>query len=109
MDTEKLKVESLVSAEVRVSNADIASRNYDINAVVRVDNGTVGNVSQGQVKTKAAVENSMILASFDTWSPNNLNVQFQVSEDRPEILAEIESFVLKCRTDQSIVASAVTE
>lgn len=109
MVMEKLKVESLVSAEVRVSNADSTTRTYDISAVVRVDNGNVTSISQGQVKEKNSTDGMLQIASFDSWQETNLNVQFQQKDGRADVLSEIEAFILKCRTDSSVVANAVTE
>lgn len=104
---EKLKVESLVSAELRVSNADTESREYSINAVVRVDNGNVNNVSQGQVSRMGDGTGMATLATFDSWGEENLNVQFQTKDSRASILAEVEAFIAKCRADKELTAASV--
>lgn len=103
---EKLKVESLVSAEIRVSNADNTSRTYDINAVVRVDSGNVTNVSQGRISAKNSEQNANVFATFDSWSEESLNIQFQLKADRQTLLSEVEAFIDKCRSDKEIVTAA---
>lgn len=104
---EKLKVESLVSAELRVSNADTEGREYNISAVVRVDNGSVGNVSQGQVSRTDDGSGTGSLATFESWGDASLNVQFQTKDSREAMLAEIEAFIAKCRTDKELSAASV--
>lgn len=98
---EKLKVESLVSAELRVSNADSESRTYEISAVVRVDDGAVKSVTNGIVKTKGGNDTPSI-ATFDSWDENNLNMQFMTAEGRDGILSNVEGFIQKCRTDEEL-------
>lgn len=104
---EKLKVESLVSAEIRVSNADTPGREHDINAVVRFDNGNVTNITQGMVCAKDDDMGMGNVASFDSGSSRSLNIQFHSKDSRESILAEVEAFIEKCRTDKELTATAV--
>lgn len=107
---EKLKLESLVAADLRVSNADIETREYNISAVIRVENSTVNNVTQGQVaKVDTSDNTGAYLATFDSWNSESLNVQFQTNDNRDTILANIGDFISKCRTDEGLTTLSVTE
>lgn len=106
---EKLKVESLVSAEIRVSNTDNESRAYDISAVVRVDGGNVTNVSQGRISAKNSEQNASSFATFDSWSMETLNIQYQTKDSRDAILTNIELFINKCRSDKEITTAAIND
>lgn len=104
---EKLKVESLLSAEIRVSNADTPDREHDINAVVRFDNGNVTNITQGTVCAKDDDKGMGTIASFDSFGAGTLSIQFHSKDSRESILAEVEAFIDKCRTDKELTTTAV--
>lgn len=91
---EKIKIEGVESASVRVSNAADESRKVRIEAVANFQkDGGVQSVSNGEVREDGR---DYPVASFDQYGEDNLNVRWnQKSESmsRTEMLAEIEAFI----------------
>lgn len=82
--------DSLVRANVKVSNANDATATYTITAEAQVAHGNVENFNNGQV-----LKGEMYVATFNRWSAQNLNVTFNnvEAEEQCAILAEINAFV----------------
>lgn len=105
---ENLKIENLVSADIRVSNAADSARSLNITAMARVENGSVGNVTQGSVSRAAEGEPAAFVASFDSYSPDTLNVQFQTDADRCTVLSDISAFIADCRSGLAGIEVSMT-
>lgn len=82
--------ESLIRANVKVSNANDTASAYTITAEVQVAEGNVENFNNGQV-----LKGEMYVATFYRWSAQNLNVTFNnvEAEEQCAILAEVNTFV----------------
>ena len=82
--------DSLIRANVKVSNANDTASAYVITAEAQVAQGNVENFNNGQV-----LKGEMCVATFNRWSAQNLNVTFNnvESEEQCAILAEINAFV----------------
>jgi hypothetical protein len=82
--------DSLIRANVKVSNSNDTASAYVITAEAQVANGNVENFNNGQV-----MKGEMYVATFNRWSAQNLNVTFNnvESEEQCAILAEINAFV----------------
>lgn len=82
--------DSLIRANVKVSNSNDTTSAYTITADAQVANGNVENFNNGQV-----LKGEMYVATFNRWSAQNLNVTFNNlgSEEQCAILAEINAFV----------------
>ena len=85
-----VKFDSLIRANVKVSNANDTTSAYVITAEAQVANGNVENFNNGQV-----LKGEMYVATFNRWSAQNLNVTFNnvEAEEQCAILAEINAFV----------------
>ncbi|MCM1219092.1 MAG: hypothetical protein NC548_31810 [Lachnospiraceae bacterium] len=98
---EKLVVTALKSAEVTVSNANDAERMVEIEATVRIDRENVTNINGGVVRGLATESNPTVggqmLATFDSYGSESLNVHFHKGSGRSEMTGLIESFVSGCR------------
>ena len=82
--------DSLIRANVKVSNANDTASAYVITAEAQVANSNVENFNNGQV-----MKGEMYVATFNRWSAQNLNVTFNnvEAEEQCAILAEINAFV----------------
>jgi hypothetical protein len=82
--------DSLIRANVKVSNANDTASAYTITAEAQVANGNVENFNNGQV-----LKGEMYVATFNRWSAQNLNVTFNnvEAEEQCAILAEINAFI----------------
>lgn len=82
--------DSLIRANVKVSNANDTASAYVITAEAQVANGNVENFNNGQV-----LKDETYVATFNRWSAQNLNVTFNnvEAEEQCAILAEINAFV----------------
>lgn len=82
--------DSLIRANVKVSNANDTASAYVITAEAQVANGNVENFNNGQV-----MKGETYVATFNRWSAQNLNVTFNnvEAEEQCAILAEINAFV----------------
>lgn len=82
--------DSLIRANVKVSNANEIASPYVITAEAQVANGNVENFNNGQV-----MKGETYVATFNRWSAQNLNVTFNnvKTEEQCAILAEINAFV----------------
>ena len=95
--------DSLIRANVKVSNANDTASAYVITAEAQVVNSNVENFNNGQV-----IKGEMYVATFNRWSAQNLNVTFNnvEAEEQCAILAEINAFVASVEelaASQSIV------
>ncbi len=103
--TSKVGYEALNNANVRISNANDAGRQYDISANFTVQGGEVTNVDSGSV-TKDGVQK----ASFSVYGGYNSNVNFYAGIDEQcDILSGINAFVeeAKALVAQSPVAASL--
>lgn len=84
------KFDSLIRANVKVSNSNDTIATYTITAEAQVAQGNVENINNGQV-----LKGENYVATFDRWSAQNLNVTFNnvEAEEQCAILAEINAFV----------------
>lgn len=82
--------DSLIRANVKVSNSNDTTSAYTITAEAQVAQGNVENFNNGQV-----LKGEMSVATFNRWSAQNLNVTFNnvESEEQCTILTEINAFV----------------
>ena len=82
--------DSLIRANVKVSNANDTTSAYTITAEAQVAQGNVENINNGQV-----LKGENCVATFSRWSAQNLNVIFNNVETAEQcvILAEINAFV----------------
>lgn len=84
------RFDSLIRANVKVSNSNDTASAYVITAEAQVAQGNVENFNNGQV-----MKGEMYVATFNRWSAQNLNVTFNnvEAEEQCAILAEINAFV----------------
>lgn len=82
--------ESLIRANVKVSNSNDTTSAYTITAEAQVAEGNVENFNNGLV-----LKGEMFVATFNRWSAQNLNVTFNnvEAEEQCSILAEVNTFV----------------
>lgn len=82
--------DSLIRANVKVSNTNDTTPAYTITAEAQVAQGNVENFNNGQV-----MRDETYVATFNRWSAQNLNVTFNnvEAEEQCAILAEINAFV----------------
>lgn len=82
--------DSLVRANVKVSNANDTTSSYTITAEAQVAHSNVENFNNGQV-----MKGETYVATFNRWSAQNLNVTFNnvEAEEQCAILGEINAFV----------------
>lgn len=84
--------ETLISATVKYNNNDDSARAYDISADVTMQNGAVQNIQSGVVREKGTQDGMMNLATFNTWTENNMSVTFQ-TVDNTQVLDAINKFI----------------
>lgn len=99
---ENLKIES---ADIRVSNSNEQGRALAITANARILGGKVSNINAGNVSSP---DGQTHIASFDSWGPGQLNIQFQTDSDRPATLAAVEQFISQVRSTPAIAATSLT-
>lgn len=82
--------DSLIRANVKVSNANDTASAYVITAEAQVAQGNVENFNNGQV-----MKGETYVATFNRWSAKSLNATFDnvEAEEQCAILAEINAFV----------------
>ncbi len=88
-----MKVTEIFNAEVKVVNEQ---QDYVIEARVRIDNGQVTNIYQGQVKIEDET-----LAYFENWASLNFNVMD--SSKVMEIIPEILAFINEVKNDDELI------
>lgn len=84
------KIEKVNRFNVTVSNVDDESRKYAISAEAQIADENVENINNGVV-----MENDVQVATFNRWSANNLNVNFNniAASESCEVLTAINAFV----------------
>lgn len=87
--------ESLIRANVKVSNSNDTTSAYVITAEAQVANGNVEKFTDGQV-----MKGEVYVAAFNRWSAQGFNATFDnvEAEERCAILAEINAFVASVET-----------
>ena len=82
--------DSLIRANVKVSNTNDTASAYVITAEAQVAQGNVENFNNGQV-----MKGETYVATFNRWSAQNLNVTFNnvEAEEQCDVLNEINAFV----------------
>lgn len=82
--------DSLIRANVKVSNANDTTSAYTITAEAQVANGNVENFNNGQV-----LKGETYVATFNRWSAQNLNVTFNnvEAEEQCEALNAVNAFI----------------
>lgn len=81
---------ALNSANVRYNNANDELKKYNISANIAISNGAVSSGDSGEVTL-----NDTIVAQFNFWNTNNLNVSYMgiSTESQCEINQEINDFI----------------
>lgn len=86
-------IERVENATVRVSNSADTERKVEITASATFGGNGFQQIGNGEVRT---LEGSALLASFNLYGTDNLNVNFQTRTEemsRGDITEEIEGFV----------------
>lgn len=92
-EQKSVTAETLISATVKYNNNDDASRSHDVSADVTIQGTTVQTIQNGFVRAKGS-DGMTSLATFNTWSENNLSVSFETSaESNISVLTSINRFV----------------
>lgn len=92
-----LTIESVENATIRVSNKNGEGRKVAITASATFGGNGFQQIGNGEVRTP---EGSALLASFNLYGSDSLNISFQTrteSVTRGEITEEIEAFVAELR------------
>lgn len=86
----KTQYDSLIRANVKVSNDNDEARAYSISADVQVAKGMVENINNGVV-----LKDDAQVATFNRWSASNMNVTFNniSNSEQCTVLGEINAFV----------------
>lgn len=89
----KVFLEQINSANIRVNNSVDVEKAYEISANIAVVGDVVNNVSDGIVK-----QGDVVKANFQRWSSENLNIQFQTSDvmEMCSLINAINSFIADC-------------
>ena len=89
----KVTLEAVNSANVKVNNSVDTERVYEISASINVVGNTMNNVSDGVVK-----QGELVLANFQRWSSESLNIQFQTSDvtEMCSVINAINYFIADC-------------
>ncbi len=107
-----MKVENLIEARVRLTNADDPDRIHAIAAEAYYSGGQCQHIQSGEIRELPEAEpqgevgdytvlsaprenpEGRILASFSTYAPNaELNINFSTATDRSFLMEEAESFI----------------
>lgn len=89
----KIRIESLQSAELTVSNAAEQERAMEITATVTVRSGRCGQITAGKV-----VKDNVQVGSFNSYSEGQINMDLPRSDaDGSEVLAAAKGFAQACR------------
>lgn len=85
--TENLKIES---ATLRVTNSNIAEREYDMAVTIGFNENGITQIESGSANKR----NGQMVASFNSYSDGNTNFTFYVpASEQTEALAAINAFV----------------
>lgn len=101
-------VDALLSATVKYSNKDDASRAYDITANVRIESGEARNFESGEVRKVSDSPDNMEgmgnVATFNAYGDKNLNLYIHNAEEEESkaIVYAIYAFMADVRTNISI-------
>lgn len=89
----KVFLEQINSANIKVNNSVDAEKAYEISANMNVAGDVVNNVADGVVK-----QDEVVKANFQRWSSENLNIQFQTSDvmEMCSLINAINSFIVDC-------------
>ncbi len=106
-----MKVENLIEARVRLTNADDPDRIHAIAAEAYYSGGQCQHIQSGEIRELPEVSEASegeatvlsaprenpegrILASFSTYAPNaELNINFSTATDRSFLMEEAEAFI----------------
>lgn len=89
----KVTLEAVNSANIRVNNSVDADKVYNVVANLNVQGERISNVSDGIVKLGEEQK-----ATFNKWSSDNLNIQFQTGDvmEMCTIINAINDFITDC-------------
>ena len=89
----KVTLEAVNSANIRVNNSVDADKVYNVVANLNVQGERISNVSDGIVKLGDEQK-----ATFNKWSSDNLNIQFQTSDvmEMCSVINAINGFISDC-------------
>ena len=109
METPKITPTSLVSAEARIDNTADTARAHDIAATVSVrpsQPGYTPTLRDGSVTDTAT---GSVLATFSSYAPDRLNIDFSTADGRTALLADVTAFCAAARSaDLSDLLGAVS-
>lgn len=102
----KVTVGEIVSATVKYSNKDDASRVYDISADVRIENGTAQSFDNGMVQPLGQNSDGMGVsdATFNSWSENNASITFNNSDSEKAVAITAAVYAFMADVKASIVS-----
>lgn len=89
----KVTIGNILEARYACDNLADESRNYNITANVRVENGKVTNIESGEIRLKNEAEGQTNIASFSSYSDSSLNINYYNTTARAALLTEAESFI----------------
>lgn len=107
---QSVTADHLISATVKYSNKDDASRVYDISANAHIENGRVGSFESGEVRMASApsdepdgMEGMNTAATFNAYGEKNLNLYVSDADESEAsaILAAIYAFMTDVRASVS--------
>lgn len=85
MNTEKIKVEREISRRVKVSGE---ADGFKFSGDATLQDGKLQNIEGGTVSKDGSQ-----IASFSYYGEASLNIQFQSTESKAQVLAAVEAFV----------------
>ena len=100
--------EGTLSATVRYSNRDDASRKYDITANVNLQHNQVNPIENGEVRKLQSGESGQmgeVLATFSSYSGRSLNLGIQDADEEgsKQILATVTAFIGEVKSKISAI------
>ncbi len=91
MDTEKIKIES---QKITFSNQNNEARKYDIRGTFQQRDGQIDAIEGGEV-----MQTGTSVATFSAWNGEQLNINFNISSGRTEIMTAIEEFIADVKAE----------
>lgn len=108
-ENQQVTAESVLSATVRYSNRDDASRSYDITANVNIQNGTVSSFERGEVRKlpEAGAPGPQVMnnvATFSSYNPKSLglNANDAEPEEAMAVMTSVYAFMAAVRSTVSV-------
>lgn len=100
--SQTVTAENLLSATVRYSNKDDASRVYNITANVNIQNAQVSSFDSGEVRKIDSNDNDGMgyVATFSSYSPRSLNINIADADESEgkSIMSAIYAFMMDVKS-----------